>query len=56
LLVAGLFCIIASRWILCASGMGELEDEGCLIWIVRVFGAVLAGIVVYFWYFHHLGR
>jgi hypothetical protein len=53
LLMAGLFCIIAPRWILCATGMGELEDEGCFHWVVRLFGAVLVGIVAYFWYFHH---
>jgi hypothetical protein len=47
LLVAGVACIFWPDWILCASGMGDLEDEPAVVWLVRVLGVVLAGIAVY---------
>jgi hypothetical protein len=47
LLVAGLFCIFAPSWIMAASSMGGLEDEGCFVWGVRVFGAALVAVAVW---------
>jgi hypothetical protein len=46
LLVAGVFCILAPSWILAASGMEKLEDEGCFIWGVRIFGLILIGVSI----------
>jgi hypothetical protein len=53
LLVAGLFCICVPSWIICASGMGELEDEPAILWLVRVLGILLVGIPLYFTFVRH---
>jgi hypothetical protein len=47
LLVAGLFCVIAPTWMICAIGMGSLEDEPAVVWFVRILGVVLAGIALW---------
>jgi hypothetical protein len=44
LIAAGLVCLFAPNWILCASGMGSLEDEPALQWMVRGLGLILLGV------------
>jgi cytochrome c biogenesis factor len=53
LLVAGLFCVIAPTWMICAAGMGDLEDETALQWVVRVLGMLLVGLALYVMFVRH---
>jgi hypothetical protein len=53
LLVAGLFAVVAPTWIICACGMGDLEDETWLQWLVRAVGLIGAGIAIYFMFVRH---
>jgi hypothetical protein len=48
LLVAGAFAVVAPTWIICACGMGSLEDEAWLQWLVRGAGLLGAGVALYF--------
>lgn len=48
LLVAGLFAVFAPTWVICALGMGNLEDDAWLQWSVRVVGLIGAGTACWF--------
>ena len=53
MLVAGVFCMVAPTWIICACGMGDLEDEDWLQWLVRIVGLVFVGAAAYFTFIKH---
>jgi hypothetical protein len=44
LLAAGIVALCAPTWILCAAGMGSLEDEPFFVWGTRLLGLFLVAL------------